>query len=146
MPPPAIKQYPKLENRFYSGIWLGKDTSSGESYIGIGGSAIKARTIRRQVKPWKYNRQLKDVISGAPWAPSLLNYNPHFILPSTVSATKETEDKCITAQEETPAIEAHGRSGNIEEAEGHHHRGGLSICRSGTNIICTTDDSSKSTS
>ena len=106
MPAPAVKQYPKLENRFYKGIWLGKDTSSGESYIGIPGKVIKARTIRRQVKPWKYNRQLMDVINGAPWAPSPSAYNPKFILPSTTApATKETADKGITAEMETPATD-----------------------------------------
>ena len=106
MPATAVKQYPKLENRFYKGIWLGKDTSSGESYIGIPGKVIKARTIRRQVKPWKYNRQLMDVINGAPWAPSPSTYNPKFILPSTqTTAPKETADKGITAEAETPATD-----------------------------------------
>ena len=60
MPSPAIKSYPKLENSFYPRIWRGKDTSSRESYVGIGGKVITARTIRRQVKPWKYNRQLDN--------------------------------------------------------------------------------------
>ena len=105
MPSPAVKQYPKLENRFYPGIWLGKDTASGESYIGISGKVIKARTIRRQVKPWKYNRQLMDVINGAPWAPSPSNYNPQFILPSKTPTPKQTEEKSIETQEKTPVIE-----------------------------------------
>ena len=114
MPSPAIKQYPRLENRFYPGIWPGKDTSSGASYVGIGGKVIKARTIRRQVKPWKYNRQLMDVINGAPWAPSPSHYNPHFILPSTTSAPKRTEEEGITTQEaKTPTIE--GRQPMEEE-------------------------------
>ena len=31
----SIKQFPKLEPRFFNGIWLGKDTTTGESLIGI---------------------------------------------------------------------------------------------------------------
>ena len=41
LPSTAIKKYPKPENRFYPGIWLGKDTSSGGSYVGIGGKSSK---------------------------------------------------------------------------------------------------------
>ena len=37
---PTVKQFPKLEPRFYNGIWLGKDTTADESLPG--------RTIRRQ--------------------------------------------------------------------------------------------------
>ena len=47
-----------------------------------------------------------DVINGAPLAPSPSHYHPHFILPSTTSAPKQTEEKVITTQEEKiPAIE-----------------------------------------
>ena len=47
-----------------------------------------------------------DVINGAPWAPSPSQYTPHFILPSTTSAPKHTEEKGITTQDEkTPANE-----------------------------------------
>jgi len=51
MIPGAVKHQPKLENRFSPGIWLGKDTTSGESFIGIAGRIVNARTIKRQAAP-----------------------------------------------------------------------------------------------
>ena len=48
----------KLEQRFFTGIWLGKDTHTNESVLGIPGKIVKARTVRRQVAPEKYNKQL----------------------------------------------------------------------------------------
>ena len=101
----ASKHQPKLENRFFKGIWLGKDTTSGESYIGIGGRVIKARTIRRQVMPYKYDQQLMDTINGTPWAAKPPTYTPNFIVPSVPPEPKpETSDKNISTQEDKPAI------------------------------------------
>ena len=57
---PTVKQFPKLEPRFYNGIWLGKDTTTGKSLIGIYNKIGRARTIRRQIMPHKYNQQLLD--------------------------------------------------------------------------------------
>ena len=37
----------KLEQRFFTGIWLGKDTHTNESVLGIPGKIVKARTVRR---------------------------------------------------------------------------------------------------
>ena len=51
MIPGEVKHQPKLENRFSPGIWLGKDTTSGESFIGITRRIVKARTIKRQAAP-----------------------------------------------------------------------------------------------
>ena len=82
MPSQAVKSHPKLENRFYPGIWLVKDPSSGESYVGIAGRVIKARSIRRQIKPHKYSCQHLDIVNGNRWAPSTF-YSPTFILPTT---------------------------------------------------------------
>ena len=67
MPATAVKQHPKLESCLYKGVWHGKDTPAGESYIGVPGKGIKARNIRIQVKPRKYDQQLTDVIIGSPW-------------------------------------------------------------------------------
>ena len=64
---PTIRVLPKLEPRFYNGIWLGRDTMTNESIIGISGKIIRVRTIRRQVYPEKYNKQLMDVINAYPW-------------------------------------------------------------------------------
>ena len=101
----APKHQPKLENRFFKGIWLGKDTTSGESYIGIGGRVIKARTIRRQVMPYRSDQQLMDTINGTPWAAKPPTYTPNFIVPSIPPEPKpETSNKNISTQEDKPAI------------------------------------------
>ena len=55
------------ETRFFIGIWLRKDTTTGESLIGIYNKILRARTIRRQIKPHKCNQQLFDVINMGPW-------------------------------------------------------------------------------
>ena len=44
------------------------DTTAGESLIGIHNKILRARTIRRQIKPHKYNQQLFDVINMGPWS------------------------------------------------------------------------------
>ena len=59
----------KPEKRFFTGIWLGKDTHTNESVLGIPGK-ITARTVRRQVAPEKYNGQLMDTINVYPWNPT----------------------------------------------------------------------------
>ena len=64
---PTIRVLPKLEPRFYNGIWLGRDTMTNEFIIEISGKIIRVRTIRRQVYPEKYNKQLMDVINAYPW-------------------------------------------------------------------------------
>ena len=63
----AIRVLPKLEPRFYNGIWLGRDTMTKASIIGISGKTIRGRTIRRQVRPERYNKQLMDGINAYPW-------------------------------------------------------------------------------
>ena len=106
MVPGALKHQPKLENRFFKGIWLGKDTTSGESFIGIGGQVIKARTIRRQVMPYKYDLQLMDTINGTPWSARPSTYTPNFIIPSLPPQSKpETTEKSTETSEEKEAIE-----------------------------------------
>ena len=66
----SIKQRPKLEPRFYKGIWLGKCTSTGESFIGIAGRIVHSRTIRRLAGTNRYDAQLMDTITGTPWNPT----------------------------------------------------------------------------
>ena len=48
---PTVKQYPKPEPRFYNRIWLGKDTTTGKSLLGLYNKIVRARTIRRQIMP-----------------------------------------------------------------------------------------------
>ena len=61
---PTVKGIPKLEPRFFEGIWPGKDTSTNDSIIGIPYKTVRARTIRRQVEPEKHNQQLLDCIGN----------------------------------------------------------------------------------
>ena len=64
---PTIRALPKLEPRFYNGIWLGRDTMTNESIIGISGKIIRVRTKKKRVYPEKYNKQLMDVVNAYPW-------------------------------------------------------------------------------
>ena len=50
----------------FQAIWLGKDTSTNENVLSISGHIVKARTIRRQTKPDKYNKQMMDIIDSTP--------------------------------------------------------------------------------
>ena len=59
---PNVKDLPKLENRFLPAIWLGKDTATGETLLGIATKVVRSRTIKRQPMPEKYNKQLMDII------------------------------------------------------------------------------------
>ena len=61
---PTAKHRPKMEARFFQAIWLGKDTSTNKNILGISGQILKARTIRRQTKPDKYNKQMMDIIDS----------------------------------------------------------------------------------
>ena len=49
--PPTTKYASKMESRFFPAVWLGKDTATSENILGISGKVVKARTIRRQIKP-----------------------------------------------------------------------------------------------
>ena len=86
------KKMPKLESRFYKGIWLGRDTMTSESIVGIAGKIIRTRTIRRQVEPEKYDRQLMDIINAPPWDTSYTNRS---ITTSNDDTSKY--NKCSTA-------------------------------------------------
>ena len=84
---PTVKQFPKLEPRIYNGIWLGKDTTTGESLIGIYNKIGRARTIRRQIMPHKYNQQLLDCIHTGPWkTPASALPTPTLTAPVTLPA------------------------------------------------------------
>ena len=86
----SIKQRPKLEPRFYKGIWLGKCTSTGESFIGIAGRIVHSRTIRRLAGTNRYDAQLMDTITGTPWNPTPpIGFQPAFILPPTPAPTEQ---------------------------------------------------------
>ena len=102
---PTPKNQPKAEPRFFNGIWLGRDTTTGESFIGTAGKVVRARTIRRQVEPHKYNNELLDTINGTPWSPTPPTYTPTFLRPSIAPTRPETAEKAVTARHE--ATEEH---------------------------------------
>ena len=103
----------KLEQRFFTGIWLGKDTHTNESVLGIPGKIIKARTVRRQIAPEKYNKQLLDTINVYPWNPTKGTVAaPTFMpLPSTPGTTSaqaaERSTQTIEAEEALDAPTPH---------------------------------------
>ena len=98
----SIKQRPKLEPRFYKGIWLGKCTSTGESFIGIAGRIVRSRTIRRLAGTNRYDAQLMDTITGTPWNPTPpIGFQPAFILPPTPASTEQQVQAGQTSHEET---------------------------------------------
>ena len=66
--PPTTKHDPKMESRFFPAFWLGKDTATSENMLGISGKVVKARTIRRQIKPAKYDNRMMDIINNSSMA------------------------------------------------------------------------------
>ena len=60
---------PKLDTKFYDGVYIGLKEDTDELLIGTGDGVFIARTIRR--KPWDHrwsSSQIKN-ISGTPWKP-----------------------------------------------------------------------------
>ena len=105
---PHYKRMPKLESRFYKGIWLGKDTMTSESVIGIQGKIIRTRTIRRQIEPDKYDRQLMDIINAPPWTPVTPTevLQPTMLIPANPASTKEQTTTETQTVEDTPQSSA----------------------------------------
>ena len=62
---PHVKDLPKLENRFLPAIWLGKDTATGETLLGIATKVVPSGTTKRQPMPENYNKQLMDIINNS---------------------------------------------------------------------------------
>ena len=86
---PTTRTQPKMEPRFYKGIWLGRDTMTGESIVGIPGKILRVRTIRRQIMPDKYDRQLLDTINVYPWhtPTQSIALRPQLLLPADPAAS-----------------------------------------------------------
>jgi hypothetical protein len=77
-----------MEQRFFKAIWLGRDTATGETLLGISNKVVRARTNRRMHKPDKYDKQMFDVISrtGTTMASpptSQAQLQPPMVFPST---------------------------------------------------------------
>ena len=93
---PTAKHRPKMEARFFQAIWLGKDTSTNENILGISRQIVKARTIRRQTKPDKYNKQMMDIIDSTPMTtPTPTSFvvlpTKHTVSSKQATATAETQ-------------------------------------------------------
>ena len=82
---------------------MGKDTSTNESILGISNKVVKARTIRRQIKPDKYNKQLMDIINSSPamipaTAPSIV------VLPQPAARKQQATTSTETQQSPQPTV------------------------------------------
>ena len=95
---PTVKQLPKMEQRFFKAVWLGRDTATGETLLGISNKIVRARTNRRMPKPDKYDKQIFDVISrtgttmaSPPTSQAQLQPPMVFHPPRRPTATAETQ-------------------------------------------------------
>ena len=89
---PTLKQRPKLVPRFFRGTWLGKCTSTGESFVGVAGRVVRARTVRRVAGEARYDKQMLGTVKGTPWNPSSpLGFQPAFLLPPLPAPQASTE-------------------------------------------------------
>ena len=90
----TLKQRPKLEPRFFKGIWLGKCTSTGESFVGVAGRIVRARTVRRLAGEARYDKQMLETVQGTPWNPTPpLGFQPAFILQPYTAPTAEADQQ-----------------------------------------------------
>ena len=89
---PTLKRRPKLEPRFFRGTWLGKCTSTGESFVGVAGRVVGARTVRRLAGEARYDKQMLGTVKGTPWNPSPpLGFQASFLLPRLPTPQASTE-------------------------------------------------------
>ena len=100
---PTVKQLPKMEQRFFKATWLGRDTATGETLLGISNKVIRARTIRRMPKPEKYDKQMFDIISqtGQTMTPpptSQAQLQPPMVFHPPRRQTTTTESQTSTEQ------------------------------------------------
>ena len=97
---PTVKHFPKPEPRFYNGIWLGKDTTTGESLLGIDNRIARARTIRRQIMPHKYNQQQLDCVNTGPWKTQHHQLSQNVTMPAASKAPPSQKDATTSAAAE----------------------------------------------
>ena len=113
---PTVKQFPKPEPRIYNGIWLGKDTTASGSLIGIYNKIVRARTIRRQKLPHKYNQQLLDCVHTGPWkTPASALPTPTLTTPLTMPATSKAPP---SQKDATTSTAAEGKRQSAAQASG----------------------------
>ena len=129
--------------RFFNGIWLGRDTTTSESFIRTAGEVVRARTIRRQVGPHKYNNELLDTINGTPWSPTPPTYTPTFLRPSVAPMRPETAEKAVAARREATEEHTDPRDlGGEENTKRQRTTGTMIEDRSVTTTATATAESS----
>ena len=96
---PTVKQFPNLGPRFYNGIWLGKDTTRGESLVGTYNKIVRARTITRQIVPHKYNQQLLDCVHTGPRKTPAPTLTTPATMPASKAPASQKDSATITAAE-----------------------------------------------
>lgn len=93
---PTTRTQPKLEQRFYKGIWLGRDTMTGESIIGVPSRILRVRTIRRKIMPDKCDQKLLQAVTNTDQLqPGLLP----LANPSATTQAPETQTDATTTGE-----------------------------------------------
>ena len=113
-----------METRFFQAIWLGKDTSTNENILGISGQIVKARTIRRQTKPDKYNKQMMDIIDSTPMTtPTPTSFvvlpTKHSDSSKQATATAETQTQQAPGTSSSEGKPTHGYTGNHRRSNGN---------------------------
>ena len=120
---PTAKHRPKMEARFFQAIWFGKDTSTNENILGISGQIGKARTIRRQTKPDKYNKQMMDIIDSTPMTTptptSFVTTNKAYCQQQASNSHSRDTDTASTGTPSSEGKPPHGYTGNHRHSNGN---------------------------
>ena len=108
---PTPRQRPKLEPRFFRGTWLGKCTSTGESFVGVASRVVRARTVRRLAGEARYDKQMLGTVKGTPWNPSPPpGFQPAFLLPPLPAAEASTEQA-----QQADTADRHGQAASSQD-------------------------------
>ena len=108
---PTPRQRPKLEPRFFRGTWLGKCTSTGESFVGVASRVVRARTVRRLAGEARYDKQMLGTVKGTPWNPSPPpGFQPAFLLPTLPAAEASTEQA-----QQADTADRHGQAASSQD-------------------------------
>jgi len=67
--PDILKNIPKEEGRWRSGIWMGFVDSSNEHIAGTSKGVLKCRAIRRHDVTEQFDASMIDSMKGTPWQP-----------------------------------------------------------------------------
>ena len=111
---PTVKQFPKLEPRFYNGVWLGKGTTTGESLIGIYNKIARARTSRRQIMPLCTHRSMEDTSISTAYTDSHITSN-NAISKQNNSITEGCSNKRSSRKQETKRSTVERTTAKAEE-------------------------------